>query len=323
MDIDSLLIERYTVADEADWDKFVENSWNGTFLHQRKFLSYHQDRFMDYSLLIRSRKNGRVLALLPAALNPLDLNCVISHPGITYGGLLVGGDIYGSLLISVFEKVFDILRNDGIRRFVYKPVPYIYHRIPMCDDVYALYRLNALKNRCDLSSTIDFFKRGEIYPNRLNELRTSQKKQLRISEGNEFLRDYWAIVEQVLFLKHNKKPVHSYEEIFLLAERFPNNIKCVVAFYQNKIIAGTVLFITTQVVHTQYLVADFDFGRRFHALDLVIEYVFNKYQNTQRRYLDFGISTENDGYFLNDGLYWFKRSFGSGSVVYESYQVDL
>lgn len=323
MDADSLLIERYVSDHETDWEEFVKNSWNGTFLHQRKFLSYHQDRFVDYSILIRNRKNGRVLALLPAAISPVDSSCIVSHPGITYGGLLVDGQVYGSLMISVFEKIFEIFRNNGITRFVYKPVPYIYHRIPMHDDIYALYRFNASKCRCDLSSTIDFFQQRKIEPGRLYNLRVAQKKQLFTAEGSEFLRDYWVILENILFLKHNKKPVHLYEEITLLAERFPNNIRCVVAFYQDKIVAGTVLFVTSHVVHTQYLAADLDLGRRFGALDLVIESVFNKYCNDQNRYLDFGISTENNGHFLNDGLYWFKHGFGSGSVLYESYQVDL
>lgn len=44
-----LQIRKYTPADKAQWDKFVETSRNGTFLFRRDFMDYHADRFADHS----------------------------------------------------------------------------------------------------------------------------------------------------------------------------------------------------------------------------------------------------------------------------------
>ena len=35
--------------------------------------------------------------------------------------------------------------NDIIDKIIYKPIPFIYHRIPSQEDIYALFRLNANK----------------------------------------------------------------------------------------------------------------------------------------------------------------------------------
>ena len=44
-------IRRYT-ADKADeWNQFVAQSKNGTFLFFRNYVEYHADRFADYSLM--------------------------------------------------------------------------------------------------------------------------------------------------------------------------------------------------------------------------------------------------------------------------------
>ena len=40
-------------------------------------------------------------------------------------------------------------------------------------------------------------------------------------------------------------------------------------------------------------------------------------------YFDFGISNEDEGRVLNEGLYRFKYEFGAGSAVHEFYELDL
>ncbi len=44
-------IEIYKSGLKAEWDGFVRNSKNGTFLFYRDFIEYHGDRFGDYSLM--------------------------------------------------------------------------------------------------------------------------------------------------------------------------------------------------------------------------------------------------------------------------------
>ncbi|GAB6080268.1 hypothetical protein JCM10831_12390 [Hydrogenophilus hirschii] len=111
-------------------------------------------------------------------------------------------------------------------------------------------------------------------------------------------------------------------EITLLAKRFPNNIRCVVAILANQVIAGVVLFITPLVVHVQY-VGSSTIGYETAALDVVFEYCINKAFREGKRWFDFGICTENNGMILNDSLYRFKSEFGGGGTVHEFYEIDL
>jgi hypothetical protein len=66
---------------DKEWDDFVAASDNGTIFHTRRFLSYHpQGRFPDASAVVR--KNGKIFAVLPAAVVERDGKMILSsHSG--------------------------------------------------------------------------------------------------------------------------------------------------------------------------------------------------------------------------------------------------
>src|SRR5207253_5373717 len=138
----SVRIVQYAEHDAADWDKFVARAPMASFLHTRRFLSYHGQRFRDLSLLLKNDVYG-IIGLLPAAADPLDARRVISHPGITFGGILHAGNLYGEKMIDALEAVRDYYLGRGMRSLLYKAIPAIYHQVPSGDDLYPLFRLNA------------------------------------------------------------------------------------------------------------------------------------------------------------------------------------
>ena len=71
-------IHRYTAAYHRDWNDFVSESSNGTFLFLREYMEYHADRFTDYSLLVY--EGNKLLALLPANRSG---DVLYSHAGLT------------------------------------------------------------------------------------------------------------------------------------------------------------------------------------------------------------------------------------------------
>src|ERR1035437_4874569 len=84
-DINAFSVKRYSDIDKAEWDRFVNTATNATFLFLRDYMDYHRSRFTDHSLMIF---DGRKLAaLLPA--NITADGTLISHEGLTYGGLVV------------------------------------------------------------------------------------------------------------------------------------------------------------------------------------------------------------------------------------------
>ena len=44
-------IKRYSDRCKDEWDDFVRDSRNGTFLFMRGYMDYHADRFADFSLM--------------------------------------------------------------------------------------------------------------------------------------------------------------------------------------------------------------------------------------------------------------------------------
>jgi hypothetical protein len=88
-----------------------------------------------------------------------------------------------------------------------------------------------------------------------------------------------------------------------------------------KLIAGTVVFEYSQVVHTQYMAAN-ELARQIGALDLTISTLIDKYRDN-KLWLDFGISTEKGGYYLNEGLISQKESFGGRTNVYETWEMEV
>ena len=48
-------VRRYTPDKASEWNRFVAQSKNGTFLFDRRFMDYHADRFEDCSLMVYRR----------------------------------------------------------------------------------------------------------------------------------------------------------------------------------------------------------------------------------------------------------------------------
>ena len=143
-------VRAYEAADAERWDTLCAEAHGATFLHTRRFLSYHGERFTDRSLIFED--GARWLGVLPAAQSLSQPDHVVSHPGITYGGLLHGGALRGEAMLNALQAASQHYADAGYAGWLYKPVPHIYHHAPAQDDLYALFRLGAKRVRCDLSS---------------------------------------------------------------------------------------------------------------------------------------------------------------------------
>jgi hypothetical protein len=282
----------------------------------RDYMDYHSQRFNDFSLMVYN--DSELIAVLPANLKD---SIIYSHQGLTFGGLIMSHKATADLVINIFEKITWFYKEMNINKIVYKAIPYIYHSYTSDEDLYALTRLNACLVRRDISSAICLRSKLPFRELRKRSLRKAIKKQLVIKEITDF-EVYWSLLSQVLSAKHNNVPVHTLEEITHLANSFPDNIKLVTAYSAGGVLlAGCVLYINRDVVHTQYI-ASSDDGKMVGALDLIMDYLINeKYVNKQ--FFDFGISTEDNGKFLNNGLIFQKEGFGARGVVHDFYEVSL
>lgn len=310
----------YTPGMEAQWNEAVALSRNGTFLFDRRYMDYHRNRFTDASLLFTDDE-GQTLGLLPANIDR-EAREVRSHGGLTYGGLLLAPKVQlveaGEMLCLAARHYLDL----GAETLLVKPVPYIYHRYPAEEELYWLYRAGAELVARGASSAIDLTSQlsQKLWHRKVKKHAT---ETLTLREGREGLAQFWPIVEEVLSERHQTRPVHSLAEISLLAERFPENIRVyTVANEQGTVITGAVVFVSGTVAHVQYMEAN-DEARLRRALDWLIRQLIGRYRDEGLRWLDFGISTEDSGHYLNEGLVYQKEGLGGRTVCYDAWRVDL
>ncbi len=315
------VIRSYGPADGEVWDELVSRSCNGTFLHTRRFMSYHGNRFRDRSLVLEDRR-GRVVGVFPAAESPADDRSVVSHPGLTYGGILHDGSIRGASMVGALSGISQYYQSRGYRKFRYKAVPVIYHSAPAEDDLYALFRLGARLYRSDLSATIDLSNRGRITERRMRSRRRALAEGVFTEETWTEAAAFWRILESNLSRRHGVSPVHSLAEIQTLHSRFPADIMLVISKIDSELVGGAVLFAAACVLHVQYT-ATTECGRAASATDIVMEHAIKLATKRGCRFFDFGVCTLDEGHTLNQDLYQFKVSFGAGGVTYDHYELDL
>lgn len=309
-------VERYDKKHRDIWNEFVAASKNGTFLFNRSYMDYHADRFEDCSLLIKDDK-GRLLALLPANRKGSLLQ---SHGGLTYGGFISGQNMATATMLKVWQAVIDYLLEEGLASLYYKTMPAIYHRLPAEEDRYALFLAGVQVCRRDVLCVVKNEPRVKYQERRRRAINKAEKHGLKVRDNPEFEK-FWPLLSETLKSRFGVGPVHSLDEMELLHRRFPQNIKLYSAWSGEQMLAGAVIYESSQVAHVQYIAAGPE-GRSRGALDLLFDNLLTTVYK-DKPFFDFGISNEMDGYKLNVGLIEQKEGFGGRAVVHDFYQVSL
>ena len=309
-------IRRYRREDKELWNFFVSKARNATFLFDRNYMDYHADRFDDNSFMFYHK--GKLKAVLPANVAG---DTLYSHQGLTYGGLLLDKKATVEDVLECFDSLNSWLRENGISKVVYKALPWIYQQYPSEEDLYALtWKCKAQLISRNIASTIVIDNKLKFAESRKSGIRKALSLNIEVGESND-VDGFWHVLEDNLGNRYNAKPVHTSSEMKLLMSRFPNNIRLYVAKMNGEIVGGTLIYVTPQVVHTQYISASVE-GKKHGALDLLLDYIINKvYANC--RYFDFGKSTEQGGAYLNEPLIFQKEGFGGRGVCYDWYQWEL
>jgi len=308
-------IVQYDKKYKFKWDEFVDASKNGVFLFKRDYMDYHEDRFKDFSLMFYEKE--KIIATMPADIKG---DYLISHGGLTFGGIVTDARMRAVKMLEIFNALKGFLQDHGINSFIYKAIPHIYADMPAEEDLYALQYVGAKLCRRDVSSTIDLRNKLSFSKGRKWLISRAKKMELYVKKVNDF-KEFMTILEENLMRQHGVKPVHTLAEMELLAGRFPENIKLFAALRDNVMVGGVVIYESRHVAHTQYIAATEE-GKEMGATDIIMNHLINEYYE-KKRYFDFGISTEDEGRYLNEGLIENKGSYGARAVVYDFYEWDL
>jgi len=308
-------VRLYHKNDYEHWNVFIGLAKNGTFLFHRDFMEYHNDRFRDYSLIVLD--NEKWVAVLPA--NVVG-NEVFSHQGLTYGGLVYNEKLKLAAVIEIFKGILSFLNENKIEQLQLKLIPSIYHQKPAEELNYALFLAEAKLVRRDSLAVIDLSKPYSISKTRKECIRRGIKNNLVIKEELNFKLFWDEVLEPNLDRKHQAKPVHSIAEIEMLQQKFPNNIRHFNVYQDNKIVAGTTIFISENVAHPQY-VSGMNNKNELGSLDFLYHHLITSVFK-DKHFFDFGISNEEQGKKLNEGLVFWKESFGASIIVQDFYEVE-
>ena len=307
-------VERYTIGRKLEWDRFVSTAKNATFLFSRDYMDYHRDRFADHSLMVFS--DQVLVAVLPANLHAN--GALISHEGLTYGGLVVSRAAKLADVLAAFYVVLRYLSQNQIPKLLYKRIPGFYRTLPGDEVAYALFLLEARLYRRDCSTAIS---QADPLPFRKGHKHLIKKATtlgVCIVQETTFQPFWEQVLSPQLAARHGTKPVHTLEEITLLASRFPEQIKQFSAYCGDEIVAGTTIYETPTVAHAQYGAVT-DRGRLMGAQAYLFSSLIGRYK--EKRYFDFGISNENEGRTLNHGLLDWKEGFGARCYAHDFYEI--
>tara|TARA_R110002073_G_scaffold128999_1_gene274971 strand:+ start:21162 stop:22097 length:936 start_codon:yes stop_codon:yes gene_type:complete len=307
-------IVKYNVTHREQWNEFVKDALKSTFLFHRDFMEYHSDRFLDHSLLFF--KNDAIVAVLPG--NQTE-GLFISHQGLTYGGF-VYGKMSSKDMLQIMELLLSYLKINGFKKIIYKALPNIFQSSFHEVDLYALHIKKFKLDRRDLSFVIDLKSEIKYAKDRKYRINKSKRNGLTIQKSEDF-KAFMQIVNDNLQSKYNKQAIHTADEIKRLYAKFPDNIKLLVVHDSNDaLVGGSLLFLDNNFIHTQYLHSNLS-GKKLDAKEFLVDHLIQS--NKSYNYLSFGISTENEGKYLNEGLASYKEGFGARCIVHDFYELKL
>jgi hypothetical protein len=308
-------VERYSGDRKALWDGFIKTAKNATFLFQRDYMDYHSDRFTDHSLIVS--RGAECLAVLPANLNREGV--LVSHQGLTFGGLVLQPHATLTDTLEALQALLEFLHLNGVEKLILKRLPRFYTVLPDDEIDYALFLLESPLTRRDCALVVPQQGRLPFRKGRKSEISKAKRFNIRVVEETNFGPFWNHVLIPRLSARYGVKPVHSLEEITLLATRFPQNIRQFSAYCGEQIVAGTTIYETSTVAHAQYSGVT-DEGQKMGALDFLYGWLITE-RFKDKRYFDFGISNEQDGRVLNHGLLSWKEAFGGRSCVHDFYEI--
>ncbi|KIO51295.1 GNAT family N-acetyltransferase [Flavobacterium hibernum] len=310
-------IKKYHKNDYEIWNAFIGQAKNATFLFHRDFIEYHQDRFEDFSLLIF--EDEKLKAVLPANIKG---KSVYSHQGLTYGGLVFNAKLKGEKVEVVLDQVLLFLKENSIVNFYYKPIPDFYLQRGNQDLDFFLFKRGAILERKEMNLAINLELPLQISKSKLKHFRRIENLDLDIVEEHDFQPFWEKVLGPRLLEKFNVKPVHTKEEIALLKQNFPDNIKQYSVYQDDEIIAGITIFETKDVVKSQYG-ATSQKGEQVRALDFLFINLIHKYKRKGKRFFDMGIVNEENESGYHSGLLNQKEELGCSVYNQDFYKMEI
>ncbi|MDY2657665.1 MAG: GNAT family N-acetyltransferase [Candidatus Limiplasma sp.] len=319
--MDTFHLLPYDPSWEERWDRFVmEGSMNGTFLQTRRFLSYHpQGRFEDVSLMVLDGQE--LVAVCPAAAQTVNgVRMLRSHPGSTFGGLVVSSALLRApRLVTLMEQLDMYWRGQGFGASELKLTSDLFSTQPTDVLQYVLYHAG-YTDELEIAAYVPIAGRTHeelvaAYSfNKRYDLKKCVKTGLsdRPLHTQEELAAFYDLLCENL-KKFDATPVHTLAELVDFHDvRLSDEVRFLGVFTpEGKMVAGACLFWFCQarVLHTQYLATAPLKG--CVPSTYLYDSVIRAGMSLGAKCVSFGTSTHDRGRVLNTGLIQNKEGYGS------------
>lgn len=304
---------KYNNEHKAEWDAFVKQSDNFSFLFYRDYMEYHSDRFSDLSLMLYEK--GKLKSLLPG--NRAN-GIFYSHQGLTFGGMIHEPHFTYEKASLCLDHFTSFLNGEGLTQMILKSQPFFYTCSLNHIQDYLFNHRQLQQQKQDIGAFIHCA--NHEFPKSSIEKRKLRLADFYVGEDSS-LDEFWAVLEENLNQQHGSKPVHTLKEIKSLAKLFPDNIKLFTIrnAVTNNIDAGTLLFDNGSVVKMQYI-ATSDSGRTNRAIHAMYYLFISQYKKT-KKYIDMGTCMTED--HVNTSLLYLKQRFGAEAYCTGRYTLAI
>ncbi len=325
----SLTVVPFAGKWESAWEAGVASSRNGTVFHTRRFLSYHPEgRFLDASILFLDGE--KIVGLLPAARRTDDGKPIlVSHPGASYGGIVLPLGAPMNTTGEMLSLLKEHARAEGYGRISLLRLPPVsLQREWSGDQQYWLYQQGWRMTQCEMDGAVNL--RGlteeKVMPSLTgkcrNMVRQAERGGVVVGLSDDFPA-FWTLLGEVLSQRHGAKPTHTQGEIQTLKSLLPGQVRLLAAKRGGALVGGIILVtIHDRALYTLYMAQDYT-SQQYHPMHLLLRDALCLAIREKRSVLHLGVSTEDGGTKINEGLFFFKESFGCRPVRRESWEIEL
>lgn len=241
-------IQKYKPENKEEWQEFLKHTNNGTMFHSIDFLEYHPvGKFDFYNLIFR--RDNEIIGILPGGVKE-NGEVFWSPMGASYGSIATK-DIKFELALEMVDAMMKYFRENNFREIFLIPPPLIYSKNISQHIEYAmLYRkfdfeLHYISHAIDLKHGDKFLNQFDKTA-RKNIHKILRENKITMKESDDYDEFYKILLDNKA--KHNAKPTHSLEDIHRLLKLVPENLKLLMCCYDDKPIAGSLLFLTNSKV---------------------------------------------------------------------------
>ena len=321
----SISIRQYKTTDRTLWERFVQQSNNGTIFHKQQFFDYHPlQRFKSHHLIFLQR--GKPIALFPAVLQMTNgMRTLSSHPGASFGGLVLSPHIGINEVNSLIKVLCAYGRKKEFQNIQMTLPPLVYLQQPNHYLDFCLIRHGFQYKKREVSSIITLdFSQDRIMTIFKSETRTAVRKAIKsgvaVKPSHDF-KTFNTILKTNLKMRHNVSPTHTLDELVKLKGLVTTDIRLFGAFLDGRMIAGMTIFICNPRVILAFYISHLEEYQSYRPINLLMYEVIKWALARDFRYFDLGIFTVNME--PNWGLGRFKENFGAQGIFRDTLYLEL